>query len=38
MDWDWDGRATLIRSKNDIRILGATQQALKGLASFIQMR
>jgi hypothetical protein len=38
---DWDGRATLIRSKNDIRILGATEQALKGLAFFrgyLQMR
>lgn len=38
---DWDGRATLIRLKNDIRILGATEQALKGLAFFrgyLQMR
>ncbi|OXV08262.1 hypothetical protein Egran_03978 [Elaphomyces granulatus] len=38
---DWDGRATLIRSKNDIRVLGATEQALKGLAFFrgyLQMR
>lgn len=38
---DWQSRAAFIRSKNDIRILNATEQALKGLAFFrghLQMR